>query len=799
VINFHYQLVYIVKTKEYFNEILYKSENKKQLKILVVKLLSVLTNNYTESEFYIEEKDDNILKTIYEYTDSLLSNINEKSTIVDKSLEYIWVNLIIDIIKEKQFENSENNIIVQLFKEIGLNQRVFKNIMEKLDKNIIEELKITKPNDLYEDMKLNFYIFCCENIFQDSYFIYNVPFLLETRAFLIKMSRNFNVELNKKLFYVLIKILDSEYYIRKIFQIPAELNINIYDYEDILKFKIIRNVNNTKDVSKLNKLIDNYKPIEKPLKDNKTKKLHKSSKQFINDYLLANKNQEIVKSLYGDKTYYYLKENFGKVEIKPKTAQATNTVEENCEKKGVIDNGQNDNTEDNKTKITTTNNGNNNYEEIEKISDEEEKNLDEMNEYNKSPENITQEKVDDEEQFVVVTNKLSGSDINPRVKRKKEKYHVQKGKKVEFYGKSLKKSTKNIETEEQIINMTEVKNKKENKDSTRLIISSENNLAFYDIDFEANIHRKTRIQTNETQFSVCLEIKKDSYIMGGRLGVYLFSNLVDSNSFNRKKLLDLAVLGGINISKNVIALTSNSIFSSGQDKLIFFNTSTKKLSKVIKDYSFSIYPDGIELMELANHNKILVCACQKYTSKQKNGILLINPNLEENQDIIHPFYETDNYEIHCFQQIYYKKDDKYVLSQYFFVGGFDQDKRVGILKLYRFINGPKTCNTEIEYIMDISLKESCLDKLKYSSSKKFNNKIEQKFEDVIPSNNNLSQNQILSCGGSDNNFNYDDFDTSIHTIAQSSTDGEIVMSTCDGNIYLLSEPNLSYFLNEEEN
>ena len=52
--------------------------------------------------------------------------------------------------------------------------------------------------------------------------------------------------------------------------------------------------------------------------------------------------------------------------------------------------------------------------------------------------------------------------------------------------------------------------------------------------------------------------------------------------------------------------------------------------------------------------KILLCACKKYNEKQKNGILLLILNLENNKFEIlsSKFYETQNLEIYCFCPIY---------------------------------------------------------------------------------------------------------------------------------------------------
>ena len=64
--------------------------------------------------------------------------------------------------------------------------------------------------------------------------------------------------------------------------------------------------------------------------------------------------------------------------------------------------------------------------------------------------------------------------------------------------------------------------------------------------------------------------------------------------------------------------------------------------------------------EFIRKNKILLCACKKYLKNQKNGILLIS--FEENNDnkIYYKFYDTKNFEVYCFCPILIINIDKYL-------------------------------------------------------------------------------------------------------------------------------------------
>ena len=164
--------------------------------------------------------------------------------------------------------------------------------------------------------------------------------------------------------------------------------------------------------------------------------------------------------------------------------------------------------------------------------------------------------------------------------------------------------------------------------------------------------------------------------------------------------------------------------------------------------------------------KNLICACKRYMEGQKNGILLVNPQFEDNKEMNEPFYETNNFEVYCFCQILivenknnnlnnideeYRKKIKITDTNYFLVGGFDLDKREGKIKLFKIIYGDNAWETKIEFIQDIEFQE-------------------------------------------DDNL---DFDGPISCIIQSKISGNIVVTCYNGKVYLLSPPNMDYYLKNE--
>ena len=157
-------------------------------------------------------------------------------------------------------------------------------------------------------------------------------------------------------------------------------------------------------------------------------------------------------------------------------------------------------------------------------------------------------------------------------------------------------------------------------------------------------------------------------------------------------------------------------------------------------------------MELNEKNKILLCACKKYSPQQKNGILLVNPQLEDNLEVINPFYDTDYFEVFCFCQLFINKNNiKY--NNFFLVGGFDNEKAEGVIKLYKLIKEERTCNTKIEFILDIVF---------------------------------------------ESNGNFEGFELPISSIIQSKKTGNIIISSWDGKIYLLTPVHLDFFLTYNE-
>ena len=230
------------------------------------------------------------------------------------------------------------------------------------------------------------------------------------------------------------------------------------------------------------------------------------------------------------------------------------------------------------------------------------------------------------------------------------------------------------------------------------------------------------------------------------------------------------------INENIFVIKSNKVISKGKDELIFFNNSSKKEIevKIKTSYSFSYTTNGFSIMSIKQNkneveveNKALLCACKKYIKSQKNGILLVNMEINEDSDVLlsKNFYYTGSFEVYCFCPLnsFNRKvlfDQSYFsATDYFLVGGLDTRKCRGMIKLYKINFGKVYYQNTIEFIEDIIIR-------KYD---KKNKNDEIGYEYVI--------NGAISC------------------IIQSSQNGEILASSWDGNVYLLENINLDYYLN----
>jgi hypothetical protein len=324
-----------------------------------------------------------------------------------------------------------------------------------------------------------------------------------------------------------------------------------------------------------------------------------------------------------------------------------------------------------------------------------------------------------------------------------------------------------------ITNITErVNYDNKKKNFIQLVVSGSKDIILLIIDLNnLKYEIKGYSLSNMYNLNIC-EMKKNNYIICGKKNCIHTIDLFVYNQIKQNKIDEKTYLGAYKISDNIIALSSNSLLPGGEDCTIFYNTNTKKTTNGMEGYSPIISSSGLSLItreqiivnskknKKKEKNKILLCACKSYLKTQDNGILIINANLGDNQKIEVPFYDTDNFEVNCFCPISiitnknkdynnidaeYKKNIQIEETDFFFVGGYDLEKREGIIKLYKVNFGERTFNTKIEYLQDIET---------------------------------------------------DSIDSPINCIIQSKISGNILVTSYNGNIYLFTRPNIDFYMKE---
>ena len=298
-----------------------------------------------------------------------------------------------------------------------------------------------------------------------------------------------------------------------------------------------------------------------------------------------------------------------------------------------------------------------------------------------------------------------------------------------------------------------------------------------------NKNKKNNQKSDNKEIEEIKEKIINYFIIAGRNGFIGIDNSnFDKNDNNQTKNQPIKTnLSDLNdkIFKNIIklddkniALTSNTVFPGGEDKLIIYNVVEKKVKEMIEGYSFNISTNGLAIMFEEN----LLCACKKYSDYQKNGILLVQLNFEEKSNSTSKFYDTDEFEVYCFCPIKnfgesviidINKGNNYSHfkeTDFFFVGGFDKKRREGRIKLFKLERNEVNQVKDIKYLQEIELDKT--NENEYDNKEKL-----------------------------DTYFIFKGFKGAISSMIQSENNNtnNILVSCYDGKVYLLSKPNLAVY------
>ena len=767
IINYSFtkDLIIDIKNKKIENNNIY-------LELILSKVISDLIDAYKGLDEYnnnkgeIQEIETNNTNKIKNLIDEININKNELKLNMNlvytktKTIDQIYIDIIIGLLKNKSedYKYIYNTITKMNLEAINAQKTMFEEIKNVLDEEngIMNKYLISKPEDLFDENKISFSYILLKYIFKSSIFIYQINFFLKVRNSLLELikskSDNFSSykiktidqQIIDKLNYILDIVLKSEYYNNE--------------------FK--KKYNNLKEDKSSNKSTEiDTDSNSKIIKTDSMKKINSTA-----NYDSTNSNQSTL-----------INSSIKNVDI----------LEEKKDTKNVINNSNEDKIKSNK-KVP-----NNNLNSSSQVTNSY---------FNSNHLNNNKNKNDREKDITGQNSNSSNLNLRGPIKYKicnllkiigehiaSKKNTLKKNYTAEFiieindifisfgtnneiiiYNNSYDKKTSN-ETEDWIYNVLEYKS--QNNKSLNFLGSSKKNIYTFSSEQKESKYKSTKTNM-EYSLLYLLNMESSYYFACCENTVFLYSSFLDKIQMQNKFTIyeNILIKSAIKFNIDLLVLKSNKIHSKGKSKLLLYNFRRKKdipnFFESNEEYSFVFSPLGQALIvhkfkdaKDDIENRILLFACKKYIKSQKNGILLLynmhhipedRDNKSEKIEFDSFFYNTEIFEPYCICHLI-TVDTKKILeasletkeTDYFLVGGFEKRRKQGMIKLYKIIYGEKCL---IKYIQDI--------KIFGINSKGFNGPI--------------------SC------------------ITQSKKDGNLLITCWDGNVYLIDQPEISFYLEQDE-
>lgn len=804
----------------------------------------------------IEKEYESIIRNNISHLEEINTNLTE-NFIKSANIYEVYTEILISLIKKDKLSDFEyaSDIMNRMDMEnIEINEYMFKKLEEVLNSNEMMKYSIENNRDLNDSRKINFHYIILKMILKNSIYIYQILFLSKTRHNILLILNDENNKFffeknnnNEKMEYVIIKYTDSAYYYAGLEFIINDKKEeegqkigNNYQMKN-MKNHLINSVNfnkntTTKAASTINAFNENNLYNKKKGKKEYEEQEKRSNDSFdITDEENYFKNRILENSVFlihtkeEEKTFVYDEITFGKknISIKEKFLQEMERQEENqnqnlkilikylrnfeekikkefnlnyClylklrlkkeEREGknqsydvsctitfydpiskeetpfkdhnILEHFENLDCEAYIFLINQINNELYSKEkyidrEIKSQSKRENKELKIIKEANENArEEISMNSISDEqlegeasgeEIIKYIKNINTDLKLHECVREISNQYFYIYGEKSIVVISELYKKRLLIILDEKIYNISEKKSNKNNQ--VELVACCPKNINLIDINMDSLQYHIQQYQIPNIVCFFCYQMINDIYVVLSNTSVIAFQNIFNSDPNNSSfKYDDKLYYSGAKISNTEIALTSNSLYKKGEDNLMIINVIERKIVANFGGFSYVYGPNGLAVINVNDDNKIIIAACKKYMSGQKNGILLIEhkPNQNENN---HTFYETGNFEVNCTCPIVDRNNG---INNFFLVGGFDSDIGEGQIKLFKF---KKTNKIEEGY-----------------SSIEFLQNIEFEF-----------------------NSKFQGFEMPITGLHQSSTDGKLLVTSLN-NVYLLSKPNLDFYLNE---
>ena len=759
MVNYTYDIKYIENVNNF------REKNKNVITSFVLSMIIIqLINNFKETDNYNEsdekqlkqiEKDNIKIRNSFNFPSELNMNINEK-LIKDNNIEEIYLNIILSLLENEKLEDIKyaSNVFEQLgLKTINITEKIYNELKEIFgsEKNYIKKYMIRNFEDIYDEKKINFYFIIFNYIFKDILYLYNIPFLHNLKRTLLKIVNsesdrvsNFDIkdsELRNRLEFNIKFIFDSKYYQKKYLTKINDLLCPIQNQE----------------------LIEQNK---KEKSDDENKEKDSNGLEDKNS-IFYEKDIETKEIIYDDSNICNLKIDEDSTKhndiIKPKVDESQSIIilQESQINKSNIEDSIIDSSVIIPQSSTFLNKNN-----IKAPQNKDKESQIFISEIEYKYDNEMFETIEFEE---IIGNHGKSADFVKQI----DNFYVSSGEDTNLsiydynYKRQLRRQIRqNISS---ISELTSTKTEEMKKDKN-IITCTKDNLITTTINSNTFTIKSKKYDQFHIPCNFILEVRKNNYIVCGSKGVFIYYDLF-SKIVNTRNIVILKenYTGGIVLDDGLFALTSNEIVKNGVNNLVIYNVKSKKIQTEIKGYSFNSSSTGLSIMQREDpkkgpksYNQTLLCACKKNKIGQKNGILLVNINSENKINISNSFYDTGNFEVYCFCPL--MKEDKdaklrifqnnhfLIKTDYFLVGGYDNDRKRGMIKLYK-LKYNESNETSIEYIQEIKPEKR------------------EKFEG---------------------------FKKPISCMIQSKKDGKILITSWDGNVYLFSNPKFESFLDSEE-
>ena len=753
------------------------------------------------------EKCKNQIKDEINDDKAVFDNLED---LMEQSIDKIYMDIFLKFLRGENDSFSYDFIYKTLdgleFDKIKINEnmlREFNNFINS-DKNI-NKYFIEKNEDLINIKKINFYYIILKYFLKGPIYIYQISFLLNTRRLLTGLIyKNIYtllvlmadlIELDKstteKLDYIIRVLSDSEFYLKiysekkEAFKETIENKKLRYIYPLIQIIKEFTREKNNNDF-----LVQKLEIFEKLIKDRKFKKFPKALLVKFFEYFKNESNNYLLSKIFTKEEY----KAFINLETS-KDSKLDNNLENNdniiCEQMNDIPCLDNENKIQNRAQyekeevkeqqkeeiiefeeglLMEKESGTSIIEQTYTIKENEIKETEISSEYsyeNNKKIDFKMYQISDKYKViecfkVIETEKNCGSFFN--VNKTVSNGYIITGlnsNKIKVYNSFFEPKLE-IYLFDTIVDIQELKNENDDPDRIRLMACCKKKLVHITINLNNYTFKHyTFSRENYIRYNSFKQIN-NNYIIFGEKGVF---KLFGKKKEEVKKIIDENYIGNIQLNENIYAFTSNNLFPKGQNKLVIYDFSSNiKILKTINDYSFDFSSNGLCLIDsnkiktLNANKKILLCSCKK---GEKHGILVINMDLEK-KEFLETFHETKNFEPSCFCQISNISNHNSITfditdrrniyiedTEYFLVGGFDPDKRIGDIKLYT---------------------------LKYDHE-----------------NDSFKIKDLADLGTEDEENNFKGFDMKITCITQSKITGNLLINCLDGNVFLFKPPNLECF------